>query len=236
MKMRELLGTAQVPGGDELRLYRRGDDFIIAIDRNELMSSRMSGSEEALATMTCERLRSPQAASLLIGGYGMGFTLRAALGVLGPDAKIAVAELVPGIIEWARGPMAELAAGCLDDPRVELVLGDVSKAIGAATRRYDAILLDVDNGPDGLTREANEGLYSAAGLATAKAALRARRNIGDMVRRPRRPLHPPIERSGLSGRRGRRARPQQWQRSAPRDLVRAGALSRGSNRCGNISS
>ena len=170
--MRELLGTAQVPGGDELRLYRRGDDFIIAIDRNELMSSRMSGSEEALATMTCERLRSPKAASLLIGGYGMGFTLRAALGGLGPDAKIAVAELVPGIIDWARGPMAELAAGCLDDPRVELVLGDVSKAIGAATRRYDAILLDVDNGPDGLTREANEGLYSAAGLATAKAALR----------------------------------------------------------------
>ncbi len=172
MKMRELLGTAEVPGGDELRLYRRGDDFIIAIDRNELMSSRMSGSEEALATMTCERLRSPKAASLLIGGYGMGFTLRAALGVLGPDAKISVAELVPGIIEWARGPMAELAAGCLDDPRVELVLGDVSKAIGAAARRYDAILLDVDNGPDGLTREANEGLYSAAGLATAKAALR----------------------------------------------------------------
>lgn len=170
--MRELLGTAEVPGGDELRLYRRGDDFIIAIDRNELMSSRMSGSEEALATMTCDRLRSPKAASLLIGGYGMGFTLRAALGVLGPDAKITVAELVPGIIDWARGPMAELAAGCLDDPRVELVLGDVSKAIGAATRRYDAILLDVDNGPDGLTREANEGLYSPAGLATAKAALR----------------------------------------------------------------
>jgi spermidine synthase len=172
LKIRELIGTAEVPGGDALRLYRRGDDFIIAIDRNELMSSRMSGSEEALATMTCDRLRSPKEASLLIGGYGMGFTLRAALATLGPDAKIAVAELVPGIIEWARGPMADLAAGCLDDPRVELILGDVSKAIGAATRRYDAILLDVDNGPDGLTREANEGLYSAAGLATAKAALR----------------------------------------------------------------
>ncbi len=172
MKIRELIGTAEVPGGDELRLYRRGDDFIIAIDRNELMSSRMSGSEEALATMTCDRLRSPKAASLLIGGYGMGFTLRAALGALGPDAKIAVAELVPGIIEWARGPMAELAAGCLDDPRVALILGDVSKAIGAATRRYDAILLDVDNGPDALTRDANDGLYSPAGLATAKAALR----------------------------------------------------------------
>jgi len=172
LKIRELIGTAEVPGGDELRLYRRGDDFIIAIDRNELMSSRMSGSEEALATMTCDRLRSPKGASLLIGGYGMGFTLRAALATLGADAKIAVAELVPGIIDWARGPMAELAAGCLDDPRVELILGDVSKAIGAATRRYDAILLDVDNGPDGLTREANEGLYSASGLATAKAALR----------------------------------------------------------------
>jgi len=172
LKIRELVGTAEVPGGDALRLYRRGDDFIIAIDRNELMSSRMSGSEEALATMTCDRLRNPKAGSLLIGGYGMGFTLRAALGVLGPDAKIAVAELVPGIIEWARGPMAELAAGCLDDPRVELILGDVSKAIGGATRRYDAILLDVDNGPDGLTREANEGLYSVAGLAAAKAALR----------------------------------------------------------------
>lgn len=172
MKIRELIGTAQVPGGDELRLYRRGDDFIIAIDRNELMSSRMSGSEEALATMTCDRLRSPKAASLLIGGYGMGFTLRAALDVLGSDAKIAVAELVPGIIDWARGPMAALAAGCLDDPRVELVLGDVSNAIGAATRRYDAILLDVDNGPDALTREANDGLYSSAGLAAAKAALR----------------------------------------------------------------
>ena len=172
MKIRELIGTAEVPGGDALRLYRRGDDFIIAIDRNELMSSRMSGSEEALATMTCERLRSPQAASLLIGGYGMGFTLRAGLAKLGPNGRVTVAELVPEIIEWARGPMAELAAGCLDDPRVELILGDVSKAIGAATRRYDAILLDVDNGPDGLTREANEGLYSAAGLATARAALR----------------------------------------------------------------
>lgn len=168
----ELIDVAEVPGGPPLRLFRRGKDHMILLERNELMNSRMSGSEEALATMTCDRLRGAQAASLLIGGYGMGFTLRAALGVLGPDAKISVAELVPGIIEWARGPMVELAAGCLDDPRVELVLGDVSKAIGAATRRYDAILLDVDNGPDGLTREANEGLYSAAGLAMAKAALR----------------------------------------------------------------
>ena len=172
MKIRELLGTARIPGGGELRLYRRGDDFIIAIGANELMNSRMSGSEEALAVMSCERLRSPGAASLLIGGYGMGFTLRAALAVLGPNAKVTVAELVPEIIEWARGPMAEIAAGCLDDPRVELIVGDVAAAITAGRGRYDAILLDVDNGPDGLVREANDGIYSAAGLASAKAALR----------------------------------------------------------------
>ncbi len=172
MKLRELLDTARIPGGDELRLYRRGDDFIIAIGGNELMNSRMSGSEEALAVMSCDRLRKPETAQLLIGGYGMGFTLRAALSALGSDAKITVAELVPEIIDWARGPMAGLAAGCLDDPRVELVVGDVAAAIAAGRNRYDAILLDVDNGPDGLVRAANDGIYSAAGLASAKAALR----------------------------------------------------------------
>lgn len=171
MKIRELLDTARIPGGDELRLYRRGDDFIIAIGGNELMNSRMSGSEEALAVMSCERLSSPDP-HLLIGGYGMGFTLRAALAALGPDAKVTVAELVPEIIDWARGPMAELAAGCLDDPRVELVIGDVAAVIAGGRGRYDAILLDVDNGPDGLVRAANDGIYSAAGLASAKAALR----------------------------------------------------------------
>ena len=172
MKIRELIDTAAVPGGGELRLYRRGDDYIIVIDRDELMSSRMSGSEEALAQMGCDRLRSAKAAHLLIGGYGMGFTLRAALAALGDDAKVTVAELVPAIIDWARGPMAHIAQGCLDDPRVELAIGDVATAIASATRRYDAILLDVDNGPDGLTHPANDRLYSAAGLAAAKAALK----------------------------------------------------------------
>ena len=172
MKVRELIDTAQIPGGDELRLYRRGDDFIIAIGGNELMNSRMSGSEEALAVMSCERLRNPDTAHLLIGGYGMGFTLRAALAALGPAAKVTVAELVPEIIDWAREPMADLAATCLDDPRVELVIGDVAAAIAAGRDCYDAILLDVDNGPDGLVRQANDGIYSASGLASAKAALR----------------------------------------------------------------
>ena len=172
MVPRELIDTAEVPGGEPLRLFRRGGDFMIVLERNELMNSRMSGSEEALAEMTIARLGGARAPHLLIGGYGMGFTLRAALKDLGEQARVTVAELVPKIIDWARGPMAELAAGCLDDPRVRVVLGNVGAAIGAGRGVYDAILLDVDNGPDGLTRAANDGLYSMAGLAAAKAALR----------------------------------------------------------------
>lgn len=172
MTPRELLGTAQVPGGQLLSLYRRGRDFMIVLDRNELMSSRMSGSEEALANLTIDRLCGRTASHLLIGGYGMGFTLRAALARLGVNARVTVAELVPEIIDWARGPMAELMAGCLDDPRVTLAMGDVADAIANGARRYDAILLDVDNGPDGLVRDANDRLYSGRGLQLAKAALR----------------------------------------------------------------
>lgn len=172
MKPRELLATAQIPDSDEeLRLFQRGDDFMIVLGGNELMSSRLSGSEEALATMTCERLQT-DAPHLLIGGYGMGFTLRAALARLGPKARITVVELVPEIIEWARGPMADLAAGCLDDPRVELISRDVSRIIHVAQRAYDAILLDVDNGPDALMRADNDELYSTYGLVEAKQALK----------------------------------------------------------------
>ena len=171
MKVRELLATAQVPGGDELRLFRRDRDYMIVLDRNELMNSRMSGSEEQLATLTIAKLKNRTNPRLLIGGYGMGFTLRAALAVLPPQASVVVAELVPEIIAWARGPMAELTAGCLDDPRVRVIEGDVAAVIAAARGNYDAILLDVDNGPDGLTRPGNDGLYSASGLAAAKAAL-----------------------------------------------------------------
>ncbi|MGI8932247.1 MAG: spermidine synthase [Sphingomicrobium sp.] len=171
MTPRELLGSAIVPGGGELRLFRRGLDYMIVLDRNELMSSRMSGSEEALAVMTCERLGECTSPHLLIGGYGMGFTLRSALAALGAAARVTVAELVPEVIDWARGPMQELAAGCLADPRVELVFGDVAELIERSPATYDAILLDVDNGPDGLTRDANDRLYSPRGLRAAKAAL-----------------------------------------------------------------
>ncbi len=171
MKNVELIGTARVPDGAELRLMQRGDEFTIALDRNELMSTRVRHSEEALATMTIERLGARPAPQLLIGGYGMGFTLRAALACLGADAGITVAELVPEIIEWARGPMLALTSGCLDDPRVTLVRDDVAMLIDAATGGYDAILLDVDNGPEGLTRRENNCLYSPAGLSAARAAL-----------------------------------------------------------------
>jgi spermidine synthase len=173
MKLRTLIATAQIPGGDELRLFQRGEDFMIVLDRNELMNSRMSGSEEALAVMTCERLKNRASPHILIGGYGMGFTLRAALAVLPRQARVTVAELVPEIIDWARGPMTELAAGCLDDPRVEVVLGDVVAVIADAPGRFDAILLDVDNGPDGLSRVANDKIYAMPGLAKAKAALKS---------------------------------------------------------------
>ena len=172
MQPRQLIGSAIVPGSaQELRLYQRGGDFMIVLDRNELMSSRMSGSEEALAEMAVARLARRGSPRLLIGGYGMGFTLRAALRVLPANASVVVAELVPEIIAWARGPMAEMTGGCLDDPRVRVASEDVAVLIGEARGTYDAILLDVDNGPDGLTHPANEQLYSTRGLAAAKAAL-----------------------------------------------------------------
>jgi spermidine synthase len=176
MIQRELLDTAPIPGGDELRLFRRelkgGDEFSIMLGRIELMNSRLSGSEEALATLTCKRLgvKNPR---ILIGGYGMGFTLRAALSVLPPQAHVEVVELIPAIVTWARGPMADLSQKCLDDSRVTITTSDVCDVINKAEREYDAILLDVDNGPDGLTHEANDRLYSMAGLATAKKALRS---------------------------------------------------------------
>ena len=166
------LGTAHVPGGVEIRLYQRGDDFMILLPTDELMSSRMRNSEERLATMTLERLVGNSAPRMLIGGYGMGFTLRAALAAVPPQARITVTELLPEIIEWARGPMAELTAGCLDDPRVTLELRDVAETSAFDTGHFDAILLDVDNGPDGVVRKENDRLYSRAGLATTFGALR----------------------------------------------------------------
>lgn len=167
-----LLDTARVPGGGELRLLRRGAEFSIRLDGNELMNSRLSGSEQALATLACARIQSRTAPVVLIGGLGMGFTLRAALAELGPDARIVVAELVPAVVAWARGPMAEVFGDSLRDPRVTVREADVSGLLRSGRSAFDAILLDVDNGPEGLTRTANDALYDAKGLSVAHAALR----------------------------------------------------------------
>ncbi|CAN5170277.1 hypothetical protein BH10PSE4_BH10PSE4_42770 [soil metagenome] len=167
------LDSATVPGdGGELRLMRRGTEYSIMAGGIELMNSRLSGSEEALATLAFDRIGGRPKARVLIGGLGMGFTLRAALGAFGNDAEIVVAELVPGVIAWARGPLGELYGDSLSDPRAALHEGDVGALIGANEAVWDAILLDVDNGPGGLSRKENDGLYSSAGLATAWRALR----------------------------------------------------------------
>jgi spermidine synthase len=168
------LDRATIPGnGGELRLKQRGSEFSIMLGTNELMNSRLSGSEEALATLSCEKIAGRKNPSMLIGGLGMGFTLRAALGALPDDARVTVAELVPSVVDWARGPMADLHKGTLDDPRVDIHVGDVGALIQSQKAAYDSILLDVDNGPDGLTRASNDSLYNHTGLRAAKAALRA---------------------------------------------------------------
>ncbi len=165
------LDTADVPGGGgQLRLMQRGGEFAIMAGRTPLMNSRMSSSEIVLAEIACARLKGRRGVRVLIGGYGMGFTLRAALAGLGRDARVTVAELVPQVLAWARGPMADLTAGCLDDSRVTIHAGDVGAAIEKA-RGFDAILLDVDNGPDGLSRDANDQLYTVRGLHAARRAL-----------------------------------------------------------------
>jgi spermidine synthase len=153
---------------------RRGDEFSIRVGTIELMNNRLRGSEEALASLTCARLHDRPRARVLIGGLGMGFTLRAALEGLGRQASVVVAELVPAVAAWARGPLSNLFAGSLDDPRVELRVEDVSRAIQSGPAQYDAILLDVDNGPEGLTRRTNDRLYDIWGLKRARYALRPR--------------------------------------------------------------
>ncbi|RIV87766.1 spermidine synthase [Aurantiacibacter zhengii] len=175
MLPRNELATAQIPGGDMLTLISHGRDFIIMLGRDELMGTRMQFSEEQLARLTLERLDKP-APRVLIGGYGMGFTYRAALTAL-PDGggEVVVAEVVEDILDWAKGPLAELTGDSLDDPRGEVVIADVAAlvddAVDGTTAPYDAILLDVDNGPDGIVREGNERLYTRTGIARLRDAL-----------------------------------------------------------------
>lgn len=168
----EELDTAAVPDeGGDLRLMRRGTEYSIMAGPIELMNSRLSGSEQALAALCLQAIGPRPAPRFLIGGLGLGFTLRAALALLPADAQVTVAELVPAVVAWARGPLAHIHGDSLTDPRVTIHEGDVRALIAAKPGIWDAIALDVDNGPEGLTRRANDALYSPTGLAAAHRAL-----------------------------------------------------------------
>jgi spermidine synthase len=169
----ELLGETRAIDGTLLALTRRDREYVILANGRSLMSSRMHGSEEALATIGCGHARRSARPCVLVGGLGMGFTLRAVLDLLPSDAIVTVAELVPAVIEWNREPLAALAAHPLRDSRVRIEVADVGFTLRASTSRFDAILLDVDNGPSPLAHPANERLYGAKGVRACRDALRA---------------------------------------------------------------
>ena len=169
-----LIHTASIPGnGGELGLYQRGADYFIKIvGGQDLMNTRAHASEDALGVIACKGLRRIPEARVLIGGLGMGFTLSAALKTLGVDAEVVVAEIVPAVVEWNRGVLGEFAGRPLDDPRTQVQEVDVTLLLQKEHVGFDAIVLDVDNGPDGLTRASNQWLYSKAGLSVVFRALR----------------------------------------------------------------
>jgi spermidine synthase len=169
----ELLDETRTPGGDLVALMRSGSEYIILANGKPLMSSRMHGSEEALAAFGCNQARKEIAPSVLVGGLGMGFTLRATLDLLPPDASVLVAELLPAIVEWNRGVLAPLAGAPLGDRRVRVDVNDVVATLRASRNRFDAILLDVDNGPAAFTASNNAVLYSDAGLSAIRTSLKA---------------------------------------------------------------
>lgn len=169
------LGSVDIPnGGGVLTLSQRDAEFSIRLSgiRGELMNSRIHGSEEALAELGCARLAAVEAARVLVGGMGMGFTLAAALRSVGASAEVVVAELIPEVVEWNRGPLGDCAGHPLRDGRTRVHIGDVAELLAGARGAFDAILLDVDNGPEGLTQEDNQWLYSLAGLQATHRALR----------------------------------------------------------------
>jgi spermidine synthase len=172
MKRWEELGQTCTPDGSDMRLTLRDDEYVILLDGNTLMSSRAHGSEEALATLACRHLGTATRSRVLVGGLGMGFTLRATLDLLPPDATVTVAELVPAVVQWNRGPLAALAGHPLNDRRVQVEVSDVGFTLRANPDRFDAILLDVDNGPAPFSALANGGLYDNSGVAAAYAALK----------------------------------------------------------------
>jgi spermidine synthase len=172
MNPSEILGQATAPDGAVLKLVRRGRDYLILADDAVLMTSRMHGSEESLAELGCRQARGLERPCVLIGGLGMGFTLRATLDLLPSRAIVVVAELSAAVVEWNRGPLGPLAGNPLEDQRVQVEMGDVAALLRACKARFDAILLDVDNGPADLASTVNVALYGSGGIASARAALR----------------------------------------------------------------
>jgi spermidine synthase len=172
MKPVELLGRTRTPEGEEMTLTRHGSEYVILASGQSLMSSRMHGSEEALATFACGRARTLEAPSVLVGGLGMGFTLRATLDLLPPGATVVVSELVPAVVDWNRGPLGPLARHPLKDRRVVVDVNDVATTLRTSPGRFDAVLLDVDNGPAAFTASHNAGLYDDRGLAAVRASLK----------------------------------------------------------------
>ncbi len=169
----EQLDEDVAPDGERLVLRRRGAEYLIVAGGYDLMSSEDEGSSRALANLGCLHLLPGQPGRVLVGGLGMGYTLRAALDTCGPKVRVEVAELVPAVVRWNQGPLAELAGRPLDDPRCELHIGDIRARIrSAAESSYDAILLDVDNGPECLAHRQNAKLYDESGLQEAWVALR----------------------------------------------------------------
>ena len=172
MKPVELIGQALSRDGTVLKLIRRSDEYVILANGKSLMSSRMHGSEEALATFACRRAQALKQPRVLIGGLGMGFTLRAALDLLPRDAEVIVAEIVPAVVEWNRGPLGPLARDPLNDSRVRVEIDDVAITLASRPSQFEAVLLDVDNGPTAFAASNNAGLYDDRGIAAAYSALK----------------------------------------------------------------
>jgi spermidine synthase len=219
-----LLGEAPIPGTKRsLVLYQGKDDFSIKISGgHELMNTRKHGSEDALGSLPCQRLRQPGSARVLIGGLGMGFTLAAVLQAVGPQAVVTVAELIPEVVEWNRGPLGEYSGRPLDDARTQIHIGDVVRLLRRQQNRYDVIALDVDNGPEGLTKSSNDWLYSEAGIAAAQDALRPDGILAYWSAGPDQAFHDRLRRCGFMievatvrahGKKG--ARHTIWLASAP---------------------
>ena len=228
----ELVDRCPVPGSPgQMELLRRGVELVIRVDDRELMCNRVHGSEDALADLACDRIGDRPEARILVGGLGMGFTLAAALKRVGPEAKVVVAELVPGIIRWNHGELGEAAGHPLVDPRASVYEGDVGELIRGSRDAWDAILLDVDNGPIGLTRDTNSWLYTPEGLEAARVALRGGGILGVWSAAPDNAFTRRMDRAGFDaapikvrarGKKGgsvhviwigvRRAQAPQWQR------------------------